>query len=208
MVLMKALEALLKSKALIFCLLCIPFVLLIIRGMQGGFLANPVEFIQLQSGEATLHILLVVLWMSPLKVLFPQAKPLKLLLRHRRMIGVGCFVYAMLHLVIHLLDARTVAELLETFTRPFILSGAVAFLILFAMALTSTNWAIKKMGGKQWKNLHRLVYLAAFLAFLHMILKEKSNVLVTLAYFVPLALAESYRLYLAWRERLQKLSAP
>lgn len=203
---MKILETLLKSKILIFCLLSIPFVALVVRGVQGSFSANPVEFIQLETGEATLRILLVALWMSPLRVFFPQAKPLKLLLRHRRMIGVACFVYALLHLIIHLLDARTVAEMLETFTRPFILSGTVAFVILFALALTSTNWAIKKMGGKKWKNLHRLVYLAAFLVFLHMILKEKSNVLVTLAYFVPLALAESYRLYRAWHERQQKLS--
>lgn len=203
---MKALETLVKSKLFMLFLLSVPAILLVIRGLRGGFLANPVEFIQVETGDATIHILLLVLWLSPLRVLFPQAKWLKLLLRHRRLIGVSCFVYAALHFLIYLLDSGPVAEMLRNFTRPFVLSGSVAFLILFVMALTSTNWAMKKMGAKQWKHLHRLVYLAALLAFFHMILKEKSNVLVTLAYFVPLALAEGYRLYHTWQTRQQKWS--
>ena len=202
---MKVFEFLLKSPWFILLLLVLPGVLIIVKGLQGGFFANPVEFIQLETGETTVRILLVTLWISPLRVIFPNFKPLKIIVRHRRMMGVSCFVYALLHLTIYLLDYSTLTEMLENFTRPFIVSGALAFIILLAMAITSTNWAVKKMGFKKWKSLHRLVYLAVFLAFLHMFLKEKSNVLETLLYFVPLLLAETYRLYVIWQANQRKL---
>ncbi len=202
---MKVLEGLLKSPWFILLLLVLPGVLIIVKGLQGGFFANPVEFIQLETGETTVRILLVTLWISPLRVIFPNFRLLKIIVRHRRMMGVSCFVYVLLHFTIYLLDYSTLAVMLENFTRPFIISGALAFVILLAMAITSTNWAVKKMGFKKWKNLHRLVYLAVFLAFLHMFLKEKSNVLVTLLYFIPLLLAEAYRLYSTWQMNQRKL---
>lgn len=192
---MKFLEILLRSPWFILLLLVLPGVLTIVQGLQGGFFANPVEFVQLETGDTTLLILLVTLWISPLRAIFPKSRLLKLIVRHRRMMGVSCFVYALLHLTIYLLDYTTLAVMLENFTRPFIISGALAFIILLAMAITSTNWAVKKMGFKNWKILHRLVYLAVFLVFLHLFLKEKSNVLVTFLYFIPLLLAECYRLY-------------
>ncbi len=192
---MGMIETLLKSKWFIFLLLLLPILLIILEGFQGGFAANPVEFVQLETGKYTLLILLIVLWISPLKVLFPQAKWLKILTRHRRMIGVTSFIYALLHFTIYLLDANTIETMLENFTRPFILSGSVAFLILLLLAITSTNWMVKKLGAKRWKNLHRLVYVATFLVFLHVIAKEKSNILLTLLYFIPLTLAEGYRFY-------------
>ena len=202
---MKVLEFLFKSPWFILLLLVLPGVLIIVKGLQGGFFANPVEFIQLETGETTVRILLVTLWISPLRMIFPNFRLLKIIVRHRRMMGVSCFVYVLLHFTIYLLDYSTLAVMLENFTRPFIISGALAFLILLAMAITSTNWAVKKMGFKKWKNLHRLVYLAVFLAFLHMFLKEKSNVLVTLLYFIPLLLAEAYRLYNTWQMNQRKL---
>ncbi len=202
---MKVLEFLFKSPWFILLLLVLPGVLIIVKGLQGGFFANPVEFIQLETGETTVRILLVTLWISPLRMIFPNFRLLKIVVRHRRMMGVSCFVYVLLHFTIYLLDYSTLAVMLENFTRPFIISGALAFLILLAMAITSTNWAVKKMGFKKWKNLHRLVYLAVFLAFLHMFLKEKSNVLVTLLYFIPLLLAEAYRLYSTWQMNQRKL---
>ena len=202
---MKVLEFLFKSPWFILLLLVLPGVLIIVKGLQGGFFANPVEFIQLETGETTVRILLVTLWISPLRMIFPNFRLLKIIVRHRRMMGVSCFVYVLLHFTIYLLDYSTLAVMLENFTRPFIISGALAFVILLAMAITSTNWAVKKMGFKKWKNLHRLVYLAVFLAFLHMFLKEKSNVLVTLLYFIPLLLAEAYRLYNTWQMNQRKL---
>ena len=203
---MKVIEALFKSKLFILFLLALQAILIVFGGFQGGFDANPVEYVQLQTGEATLRLLLVALWISPLRVLFPKAKLLKLLLGHRRWIGVGCFVYAVLHLSIYLLDYTTLEEMLKNFTRYFIISGSLAFLILFSLAATSSNWMVKKLGIKKWKNLHRLVYLAAFLVFLHMFAKEKSNILLTFLYFVPLALAEAYRLYALWQKSHRKLS--
>ncbi len=203
---MKIIATLLKSKRFILLLLSLPAFLITLGGLMGGFDANPIEFLQLETGEVALRILLVALWISPLKVLFPQSKILKILTGHRRWIGVACFVYALFHLSIYLLDSGTLEIMLENFTRYFIISGSLAFLILLALAVTSTNWMVKKLGGKKWKNLHRLVYVATFLVFLHMIAKEKSNIFVTLLYFIPLVLAEGYRLYHSWQTHQKKLS--
>ncbi len=198
------LEVLLKSKWFILSLLLLPILSIILEGLQGGFSANPVEFVQLETGKYTLLLLLVTLWISPLKVLLPKVKWVKIIGRHRRMIGVSSFVYALLHLAIYLLDASTIETMLENFSRPFILSGSIAFFILLLLAATSTNGMVKKLSAKRWKNLHRLVYAAVFLVFLHMVAKEKSNILLTLLYFVPLALAESYRFYHGYAANKEK----
>jgi len=202
---MKIIETLLKSKLFILLVLSLPAGLIVLGGFTGGFDANPIEFLQLETGEVTLRILLVALWISPLKILFPQSKILKILTRHRRWIGVACFVYALFHLSIYLIDSGTLETMLENFTRYFIISGSLAFLILLALAVTSTNWMVKKLGGKKWKNLHRLVYVATFLVFLHMIAKEKSNIIETLLYFIPLVLVEGYRLYHSWQAHQKKI---
>ncbi|MBF0278277.1 MAG: ferric reductase-like transmembrane domain-containing protein [SAR324 cluster bacterium] len=203
---MKLFEAFLKSKILLLILLILPAIMIVSAGLMGGFDANPVEFLQLETGEKTLWLLLIVLWISPLKAVFPQLNLLKILIRHRRWIGVACFVYGVFHFAIYLLDSGSLEIMLENFTRYFIISGSLAFLILFALALTSSNGMIKKLGGKKWKNLHRLIYIATFLVFLHMIAKEKSNIITTFLYFVPLVLAEAYRIYVFWRVRHRKLS--
>jgi len=200
------LEAVLKSKILVFALLLSPAVLIVIDGVQGGFLANPVEFLQLRTGKTAMRLLLITLWISPLRLIFPNARIFKILLRHRRMIGVSSFAYALSHFGIYTLDAGNLSAFLDGFTRYFIVSGGIAMLILLALAVTSNNWAVKKLGARRWKRLHRLVYIAAFAVFLHVLAKEKSNVLFTLAYFIPLALAEGYRLVRFWQSRRRRLS--
>lgn len=192
---MRILESLLKSKLFILLLLTLPLVFIVIGGFTGGFDANPVEYITLETGEVAMVLLLITLWLSPLKLFFPKSTLIKILMRHRRMMGVSCFVYVLCHFIIYYLGSDDLNAVLEDLTRPFILSGGVAFLLLFLLAMTSTNWAIKRMGAKKWKVLHRFVYLCALLVFLHMFIKEKSNVLETILWFAPLVLAESYRLY-------------
>lgn len=202
---MKILETLLKSKLFILALLIVPAILIVVEGFNGGFMANPVEFILLETGDVAAKLLLISLWISPLRLLFPKASWVKLIMRHRRMIGVTCFVYGLGHVIIYALGSDGLAAILEDLTRPFILSGSVGFLILLVLTITSTNRAIKRLGGKKWKVLHRFVYLAAALIFLHMVLKEKSNVLETLLLFVPLALVQVYRF---WKTKVPRLQKP
>ena len=183
-------------------LLCLPFSNLLWNGfMRGGFAANPVEFVQLKTGWGATWIFLSLLYIAPLKLLFPQNPILKKVSRHKRLIGVGCFIYALFHLLIYLLDSGDFKTMLENLERPFILFGLGAFLILLTLAATSWNGAIKALGGRKWKQLHRFSYLAILLVFIHMLAKEKSNILVTLAYFLPLLGLELYRY---WQFRRKK----
>lgn len=192
---MKVLGNLVRSKWLMLLLMSLPFCNLIWQGNNGGFEANPVEFVLLQTGWAGMQLFLLVLFISPLKAIFPKNRLLRALGRHKRLIGLSCFAYVLLHFLVYLLDSGDVHTLLENLGRPFILFGTSAFIILFALAITSWNRAIKMLGGKHWKALHRLSYLAIFLVLLHMLDKEKSNVLLTLAYFIPLACVQLFRIY-------------
>lgn len=201
---MKFLLPFARSKVFILFLMTLPLLFLLGKGFQGGFEANPVEFIQLETGRGAMKLFLAVLWISPLKVLFPRNSLFRSLTRHKRLIGVSCFVYALLHLTIYILDSGDWATFLKNMGRPFVFFGISAFGILFLLAATSLDRAVKWMGRKRWKRLHQLAYLAIFLVFLHVLAKEKSNVLFTLAYFVPFALAEFYRVYRALPKRKKK----
>ncbi|MCP4296939.1 MAG: hypothetical protein GY786_15155 [Proteobacteria bacterium] len=183
---------------IVWCLMPFPFIKLLWGGlMQGGFDANPVEFVQLETGWAGGYLLLLVLYISPLRALFPGFSLLKNLARHKRLIGVSSFIYLMMHLSIYILDSGDIKTLMENLQRPFILSGSGAFLILLALAGTSWRRAIRVIGRDRWKLLHRFSYLAILLVFIHMMAKEKSNTLETLIYFLPLLVLQlnRYRLF-------------
>ncbi len=196
---MKWIETLFKSKWFVGLLVAIPALRVayaIFTEQLGG---NPVEFLLIESGESAAILLIVTLWLSPLRLRFPKVSLFKICARHSRLLGVSSFVYACAHLLIYVfLENSDLEELLENFLRYFIVTGLGAFLILWALAMTSTNWAIKKMGAKRWKKLHRTVYIAAFLVILHMVAKEKSDILKTLIFFGPLIIAEADRF---WRYR-------
>ena len=191
---MQFLENLFKKKWPIWLLVSLPMVALGLELGLGEVEANPVEIILFALGGAAVKILVVSLWISPLRTFFPKAGLPKEMMRHRRMLGVSAFVYAALHFGIYLVDSAGIDELLTNFTKIFILSGFAAFLILLALAITSTNGMVKRMGFARWKKLHRGAYLAGLLLFLHMIIKEKGeSATEAVILFVPLALAQAER---------------
>jgi sulfoxide reductase heme-binding subunit YedZ len=114
-------------------------------------------------------------------------------------VGVAAFVYAALHVTTHFiyeggLDVSFVPDIFRAaLTKPFQVTGLIAFVILFVLAVTSPNAAIKWLGGKLWKNIHRLVYVAAALAAYHQADARKVFPLQVLWIFVPLALLEIAR---------------
>src|ERR1700722_12702049 len=135
--------------------------LLIIPAFTNQLGANPIERLLHVSGEIAIWTLGTVLSLTPLRVLFPRSAIVNALNRHRRYIGVSACIYGLIHFSCHLLYQGDLEDGLQSFTKPFIWFGLGGLSILVLLASTSNNWAVKKLGGKRWKLLHRLVYLAA-----------------------------------------------
>jgi sulfoxide reductase heme-binding subunit YedZ len=152
-------------KRSLFVLALLPLARVIWLGFHDRLGANPIEFITRGSGDWTLYFLCMTLTITPLRRLTGQAWLLKL----RRMLGLYCFFYACLHFTTFIWFDHFF-DLTEMWTdvkkRPFITVGFTAFLLLWPLALTSTNAMVRRL-GRRWQSLHRLVYLIAILAILH-----------------------------------------
>jgi methionine sulfoxide reductase heme-binding subunit len=153
-------------KAVLFIAAVTPFLRLVLFAFTDQLGANPVEFITRNTGDWTLYFLCITLAVTPLR----RITGWNWLVRLRRMLGLFAFFYAALHFLTflwfdHFFD---VAEMLkDVVKRPFITVGFAAFLLLIPLAATSTNGMIKRLGGKRWQLLHRLIYLIASLGILH-----------------------------------------
>ena len=152
-------------KAAVFVLALVPFARLIYLVLTGA-LVEPLQFITRSTGDWTLYFLCITLAVTPLR----RFSKWNWLLKLRRMVGLFAFFYALLHFTTflwfdHFFD---VAEMLKDVAkRPFILVGFVAFVLLLPLAVTSTNAMVRRLGGKRWQWLHRLIYAIAPLGVLH-----------------------------------------
>jgi sulfoxide reductase heme-binding subunit YedZ len=193
-------EKLLRSKIFVWTLLVLPglwpaWPLFVTHSAAAG--ADPLKFVYLHLGFVACVLLATVLAFTPLRVLFPKSKPALALNRHRRLVGVASFAYALLHLTAYLLHEggfRTLVHDTYEKPKPFILAGLAAFTILLVLAITSLHAFVRWLGGKRWKNLHRLAYLAAALAAYHQIYARKLFPVQVLWIFGPLALLEIARI--------------
>jgi sulfoxide reductase heme-binding subunit YedZ len=155
-----------RLKIALFIAATLPFLRLVVYTINDWLGANPVEFITRNTGDWTLYFLCFTLAVTPLRRLTGW----NWLVRLRRTIGLFAFFYAFLHFMTflwfdHFFD---IAEMLkDVVKRPFITVGFGAFLLLIPLAATSTNAMIKRLGGKRWQWLHRLIYLIAPLGILH-----------------------------------------
>ncbi len=152
-------------KALVFAAALVPLARLVWLVFTGA-LVEPLQFITRSTGDWTLYFLCITLAVTPLRRLSKWNWLHKL----RRMVGLFAFFYALLHFTTflwfdHFFD---VAEMLKDVAkRPFILVGFIAFVLLIPLAVTSTNGMVRRLGGKRWQWLHRLVYVVAPLGVLH-----------------------------------------
>jgi sulfoxide reductase heme-binding subunit YedZ len=170
--------------------------------------ADPLKFILHHFGFVACVLLAVVLTFTPLRVLWPKSKLAQALNRHRRLVGVGAFAYALLHLTAYLLHEGGLATLVHdayAVPKPFILAGLAAFTILLVLAVTSLHVCVRWLGGRRWKILHRLAYLAAALAAYHQIYARKLFPVQVLWIFGPLALLEIARVL---RQRANAAARP
>ncbi|GGC80671.1 sulfite oxidase heme-binding subunit YedZ [Undibacterium terreum] len=153
-------------KSILFVLALLPFVRLVAFVFLDRLGANPVEFITRNTGDWTLYFLCITLGVTPLRKLSKWNWLIKL----RRMIGLYAFFYATLHFTTflwfdHFFDVAEMWK--DVVKRPFITVGFIAFVLLIPLAVTSTNGMVKRLGGKRWLWIHRLVYLIAPLGILH-----------------------------------------
>lgn len=153
-------------KSMLFIVALVPFLRLVLFTLTDRLGANPVEFITRNTGDWTLYFLCITLAVTPLR----RFTKWNWLIKLRRMIGLYAFFYALLHFTTflwfdHFFDIETMLK--DVIKRPFITVGFIAFVLLIPLAVTSTNGMVKRLGGKRWQWLHRLVYVIAPLGILH-----------------------------------------
>ena len=189
-------------KPLVFVACLAPLAWLVVAAASNALGANPAEALIRSLGEWALRFLCLALAVTPLRQLTGQPA----LARLRRMVGLWAFAYALLHLLAYAWLDRGLewSELLADIAqRPFILVGTLAWGLLLLLALTSFDAAMRWLGGKRWRALHRAVYLVAPLALLHFYWMRagKRNWLEVGVYALVLGLLLGWRAYSAWRAR-------
>jgi sulfoxide reductase heme-binding subunit YedZ len=148
---------------------------------------DPSAAIAFATGKATIWLLAITLAITPLRRLSPR---LNWLIKFRRLFGLFAFFYATLHMLTYvaLYSGFSVAAMeSDIATRRFITMGVAAYLLLVPLALTSTTWAIRKLGGKNWNRLHKLVYIAAICGVIHYWWQVKTGVITPLTITLVLA---------------------
>ena len=143
-----------------------PVAYLALGALQGTLGANPIEAITRSTGVWTLRFMLLTLAVTPLRVLSGWND----VMRVRRMLGLFAFFYGSLHLVTYVwLDQffDWAAIVKDVAKRPFITAGFSAYVLLVPLALTSTAAMIRRLGGRTWRRLHRLAYVAAAIGIVH-----------------------------------------
>ena len=175
----------------IFLLCLVPVLLLLWKYFHQDLGANPIEFITHATGDWTLRFLAITLAISPLRRLLGLPE----LIRFRRLLGLFAFFYGCLHFATYLwldkfFDFHEIAK--DVWKRPFITAGFLGFISMAPLALTSTAGWTRRMGGRRWQLLHRLIYLSAIAGVVHYYWLVKSDVRKPVLYgaIVFLLLAE------------------
>jgi sulfoxide reductase heme-binding subunit YedZ len=157
-----------------------------------GLGANPIEKITHKTGDWTLRFLLITLSITPLRKLLH----IPALIKFRRMLGLFAFFYASLHFITYIwLDKFfNLHEMLADIAkRKFITVGFAAFLLLIPLAVTSTSGWIRRLGGKRWQALHRLIYFSAICGVIHYLWLVKADIRKPLEYGAVLGVLLGYR---------------
>jgi sulfoxide reductase heme-binding subunit YedZ len=162
--------------------------------------ANPLEFFTNATGLLTLAFLALSLAVTPVRKLTGW----NFLSHFRRMLGLYAFFYGFLHLLAfmwfnHAFKLRPIIQ--DVVRRPFITFGMLGFFLMIPLAATSTNAAIKRLGGKRWKMLHRLAYVSAIAGVVHYWLKVKVVTTLPMTFALIITVLLLYRVIEAVRPR-------
>jgi methionine sulfoxide reductase heme-binding subunit len=179
-------------KIALFALCLVPFALLGWRYWKDDLTPNPIEFITHFTGDWAIRMVVATLAITPLRKLLRLPD----LIRFRRMLGLFAFFYGTLHFAtwFALDKGFDMHEILGDFTkRRFILAGLTAYLCMVPLAITSTKGWIRRMGGRRWQLLHRLVYITGIAAVIHYYWLVKSDIRLPLLYGSMVAILLAYR---------------
>jgi len=182
------------TKVVVFLACLQPVAALGWRAWRQNLGANPVEFLTHATGDWTLRFLLFTLTVTPLRELL-GAPPL---IRFRRMLGLFAFFYGCLHLLTYVWFDKffDVHEMwADIAKRPFITVGFTGLVLMVPLAVTSTAGWIRRMGGRRWQLLHRLIYFSGLAGVIHYYWLVKSDVRLPAAYGGLLFLLLGYRLF-------------
>lgn len=195
-------------KPVLYVAALLPLAWLLFALLSGLVMGDQVKFMQHVTGDTTLTCLMLTLLITPLRRLTGWNE----VIRIRRLIGLTAFWYACLHLTTYLVfdQELSLSEILRDIEKhPWVLVGFTAFLCLVPLAVTSTNGWIRRLGGRRWARLHRLVYLAAIAGVLHYLWLVKKDVHYPLLYATALMTLLGSRLWWAAdRARTRRVPAP
>jgi sulfoxide reductase heme-binding subunit YedZ len=194
------------TKILIFLAALVPLERLAWKALHDGLGANPIEVITHSTGDWTLTLVLTTLSITPLRKLTKQYW----LIGVRRMIGLFAFFYGCLHFTTYTwLDKFfNVHEMIKDVAkRPFITAGFTAFVLLIPLALTSTQGWIRRLGGKNWQRLHRLIYVTGIAGVVHYIWLVKADLRKPLEYAFVLGVLLLYRV-VVWVSEARRNAEP
>lgn len=179
-------------KPLVFLACLLPLARLAWKGYMGLLGANPIEVITHSTGDWTLIFLLITLTITPLRKLTGELW----LIRYRRMFGLFAFLYVALHFLTYIwLDKffdwhEMLADIAK---RKFITVGFTGFVLLIPLAFTSTKGWIRRLGGKHWQLLHRLIYVSAVCGVIHYLWLVKADIRKPFEYGMVLIVLLGYR---------------
>lgn len=158
--------------------------------------AEPAKFLVHRAGEISFWFLHSNLFIGAvMSFIKPMPNWMRLLNLQRRWIGVIGFCFVLLHFAFYLiLESLDLQAVMQIFTKTYLLLGFSAFLVLMVLAITSNNYSVRKLGGKKWKQLHRIVFVSMIFVAIHVMLIEKTNLLYYGAISGSLILLQSIRL--------------
>jgi len=167
--------------------------------------ANPVNFAIHTTGLMALIFLMLTLLVTPLR----KISGWNWIIFSRRTLGLYAFFYALLHFLIFFSLDRGFSipsTLSEMVKRKYLVIGSIGLLVMVPLAVTSTNAMIKRLGGKRWRALHRLAYVAAIAGAIHYYMQVKADVRQPLAFAAVLAVLLGYRLVVYLRQAKPEVS--
>lgn len=180
-------------KRTVFLLALVPFFLLLIRVQQNNLGPDPAQELSIETGEWALRFLLITLALTPLAQFTGEIR----FVRQRRMLGLFALFYASVHFLswmAFILGFRWMAIAEELLERPYITIGFAAYLIILALGVTSPRAMVRRL-GKNWKRLHKLIYLAAVLALIHLLWILRTDIQEVVLYGGILAVLLGYRVF-------------
>jgi sulfoxide reductase heme-binding subunit YedZ len=174
---------------------------LLLHLIQNNLGPDPTHTVTFFTGKGTLRLLVLSLAITPVRRLIPK---LAWIIRFRRMLGLWAFFYGSLHLLTYvaLYAGFSLSAMIDDISRrKFIMAGVAAWALMVPLALTSTTWSIRKLGGKNWNRLHRLSYVSALAGVVHYWWGVKQGVRTPLTITVVLAVLLAARPLLEWSNR-------